>query len=314
MHPKTYSEETSPRERPAYFVQSPPNADVDKASSGSGFSPVGSPVRAQTRHVSTGSDEEYRHSRGSWTTSRCSEPLKNQNPRTFAGYSSMGLQQGRRIADEDDYDHEDDIEMDGPHERRARKVRFYICLIFAFALAFSLFCLILWGASRSFSPKVTLQGIVFESMNVQSGSDGSGVTTDMLNLNSTVRILYRNTATFFAVHVTSSPVQLSISQLTLASGQIEEFTQKRKSQRIIKTNVYGDQVPLYGGIPLLYAQRTHPDRVTLPLNLTFTLRTRAYVLGRLVKSKFYSRVRCAVVLRGNNLGKNVDLSKSCSYK
>jgi len=65
---------------------------------------------------------------------------------------------------------------------------------------------------------------VFENLNVQSGNDGTGVPTDMLSLNSTVRILYRNPGTFFGVHVTSTPMQLSYYQLTLASGQVPSFS------------------------------------------------------------------------------------------
>lgn len=155
--------------------------------------------------------------------------------------------------------------------------------------------------------------MVIESLNVQSGNDPSGVFTDMLTLNSTVRILYRNPATFFTVHVTSTPLQLSYSQLILASGQvnnsttywlnrgcydsckinildfclrkqIEKFSQQRKSERIIKTEVFGNQIPLYGGVPALYVQRDKPDQVVLPFNLTFTLRSRAYVFGPFVKT------------------------------
>lgn len=62
---------------------------------------------------------------------------------------------------------------------------------------------------------------MFENFNVQAGNDESGVPTDMLSLNSTVKILYRNPATFFAVHVTSSPVELHYFQLKVASGQVK---------------------------------------------------------------------------------------------
>lgn len=180
-----------------------------------------------------------------------------------------------------------------------------------------------------------------ESLNVQSGNDASGVHTDMLNLNSTVSILYKNPATFFTVHVTSSPLQLSYFQLILASGQVnqfhtllikparlwfmckiyfillckqmEKFSQRRKSERIIETKVLGNQIPLYGGVPALYAQRAKPDRVVLPLNLTFTLWSRAYVLGRLVKTTFYTNIRCSITFHGDKLGKTLDLSKSCFW-
>ena len=66
-----------------------------------------------------------------------------------------------------------------------------------------------------------LQNIVFESFNIQAGVDNSGVATDMLSLNSTVRIHYRNPGTFFGVHVTSTPLELHYYQLKVASGQVK---------------------------------------------------------------------------------------------
>lgn len=65
-----------------------------------------------------------------------------------------------------------------------------------------------------------LQNIVFESFNVQAGMDGSGVPTDMLTLNSSVKIFFRNPATFFGVHVAATPLQLHYYDLMLASGLV----------------------------------------------------------------------------------------------
>ncbi|CAN7082349.1 unnamed protein product [Brassica oleracea var. botrytis] len=283
---------------PVYFVQSPPNTDVDKISTGSGLSPFGSPVNRQ------GQVSHYNHESVavSPSTLRSSGPLRN-------GYSSLQVHDHDQTIDEDDDDYD---EVDGSDEKRGRRTRFYTCLLFTFVLAFTIFCLILWGVSKSFSPIVTLKGMVIESLNVQSGNDASGVLTDMLTLNSTVTMLYKNPATFFTVHVTSSPLQLSYYQLILASGQMEKFSQRRKTERIIETKVIGIQIPLYGGVPALYAQRAKPDRVVLPLNLTFTLRSRAYVLGRLVKTKFYTSMRCSITFHGDKLGKKIDFLKSCS--
>lgn len=95
--------------------------------------------------------------------------------------------------------------------------------------------------------------------------------------------------------------------------QMKKFTQSRKSQRTVETVVQGKQVPLYGGIPVLVNTIEHLDRVAVPLNLTFVMRSRAYILGRLVKSKFYGRFRCSVTLRGNKLGKPLNLTDSCMY-
>lgn len=174
--------------------------------------------------------------------------------------------------------------------------------------------MILWGASKSYAPKVHVKEMVFENFNVQAGNDASGVPTDMLTLNSTVRILYRNPATFFAVHVTSTPLEIHYFQLRLASGQMKKFTQSRKTQRKITTVVEGQQVPLYGGVGVLSNGREHLEKVSLPLNLTFVIRSRAYILGRLVKSKFYSRISCSVTLKGNRLGKPINLNHSCLYQ
>lgn len=65
-----------------------------------------------------------------------------------------------------------------------------------------------------------VQNILFENFNVQAGMDASGVPTDMLTLNSTVRIFYRNPATFFGVHVTSTPIHLHYLDLKVASGHV----------------------------------------------------------------------------------------------
>lgn len=70
-----------------------------------------------------------------------------------------------------------------------------------------------------------VQSIVFESLNIQAGMDGTGVPTKMLSLNSTVRISFRNTATFFGVHVSSTPITLYYYDLKVASGNVSDSLQ-----------------------------------------------------------------------------------------
>lgn len=65
---------------------------------------------------------------------------------------------------------------------------------------------------------------MFQSFNVQAGMDVTGVPTDMLNLNSTVRVFYRNPATFFGVHVTSTPIEIHYYQLMVATGYVSLFS------------------------------------------------------------------------------------------
>lgn len=50
--------------------------------------------------------------------------------------------------------------------------------------------------------------------------DFSGVATEMVSMNCTVKLTFRNTATFFGVHVTSTPLDLSYSELTVATGTV----------------------------------------------------------------------------------------------
>nr|AST13890.1 late embryogenisis abundant protein 5 [Betula platyphylla] len=301
MHVKSDSEVTSisspPRSprRPVYFVQSPSNHDVEKMSYGS--SPMGSPHHYY--HCSP-----IHHSRES-STSRFSASLKN--PRNPSAWKKI-----QKEPESDDEDDDDD--GDGNSAGFCRNVRLYICFVILFVSLFTVFSLILWGASKSYKPKVFVKNIVFENFNIQAGNDHSGVATDMLSLNSTVKLLYRNPATFFGVHVTATPLELHYYQLQLASGQMKKFYQSRKSQRTVVTVVLGHQVPLYGGISAIPNTREHHEKMAISMNLTFVVRSRAYILGRLVKSKFYRRVRCSVTLRGNRLGKPHNMTNACVYQ
>ncbi|CAL0329348.1 unnamed protein product [Lupinus luteus] len=309
-HRKSESEVTSmeqspprsPPRRPLYYVQSPSNHDVEKMSYGS------SPAASPNHHYYLSSP--IHHSRES-STSRFSASLKNPSS---APWNKLLHPQPHAASNlhhhNEDEDDDDDVVQDSGHN-----IRLYFCFFLLFVLLFTLFSLILWGASKSYNPNIIVKNIVFEKLNVQSGNDGSGVPTDMMSLNSTVRILYRNRGTFFGVHVTSTPFQLSYYQLNLASGQMQKFYQSRKSERKLEVMVLGYQVPLYGGVSVLgNANKENMDTVTLPLNLTFVIRSRAYILGRLVNSKFYRRITCSVTLHGKQLGKPLNLSDSCVYK
>ncbi|XP_039065762.1 uncharacterized protein LOC120211239 [Hibiscus syriacus] len=107
----------------------------------------------------------------------------------------------------------------------------------------------------------------------------------MISLNSTVTISYRNPATFYAVHVTSTHWDLHYFHLKIASGQMKKFTQSRKSQRKVVTIVQGSQVPLYGVIPALVNSREHPNTIAVPLNLTFVDEVKGLHFGQARKDE-----------------------------
>lgn len=88
----------------------------------------------------------------------------------------------------------------------------------------------------------------------------------------------------------------------------------------------GDKVPLYGGgsglsstpTTLPPPKKKMPSVVVppppVPLELSLRLRSRAFVLGKLVKPKFYTEVHCSVTMDQTKMGKPVTLkNKACTY-
>ncbi|XP_008784188.1 uncharacterized protein LOC103703193 [Phoenix dactylifera] len=317
MHAKTDSEVTSialssptrsPR-RPVYYVQSPSrdSHDGEKTTTSLHSTPVLSPMGSPPHsHSSVG-----RHSRES-SSSRFSGSLKpgsrkvTPNDGTRRGGRHKSWKECAVIEEEGLIEDEEDAKG---LPRRC----YVLAFILAFFALFSFFALILWGASRNQKPEIAMKSITFENFFIQAGSDASFVPTDMSTLNSTVRMTYRNTGSFFGVHVSSTSLDLSYYQLTLASGTINSFYQRRKSQRNLHVVVTGSKVPLYGGGASLSATPAKTNSQPVPLTLSFRVRSKAYVLGKLVKPKFYTNIQCSVVMDRTKLGKPVSLKKACQY-
>lgn len=321
MHAKTDSEVTSlapssptrsPR-RPVYYVQSPSRDSHDGEKTATSFhstpvlSPAGSPPHS---HSSIG-----RHSRES-SSSRFSGSLKPGSRKISPNDASRG---GQRKGQKQWNKECDVIEEEGlleDEERRSGLPRrcYFLAFVLGFFLLFSLFSLILWGASKPQKPKIAMKSIKFEHFKIQAGADFSGVATDMITVNSTVKMIYRNTGTFFGVHVTSNPLDLSYSEITIASGTIKKFYQSRKSQRTVSVGVMGNKIPLYGsGAGLSINSTTGSTTHPVPLNLNFVVRSRAYVLGKLVKPKFYKNIACSITFDPKKLNVPLSLKNSCTY-
>ncbi|MBA0777103.1 hypothetical protein Gotri_005163 [Gossypium trilobum] len=376
MHAKTDSEVTSlapssptrsPR-RPVYYVQSPSrdSHDGEKTTTTSFhstpiLSPTGSPPHS---HSSVG-----RHSRES-SSSRFSGSLKPGSRKVSPndGSSKSGHGKGSSSSHHKQWKDCDVIEEEGLLESEEREKSlprrcYLLAFVVGFFVLFSMFSLILWGASRPQKPKITMKSIKFEQFKIQAGSDFTGVSTDMITMNSTVKMIYRNTGTFFGVHVTSSPLDLSYSQINIASGtSVDPFTssvlspewilssnstkclgahglliqasneafplcepvacsgtckmkklyQSRKSQRSVSITVTGNKVPLYGSGASL-SSSTGTTSVPISLKLNFIVRSRAYVLGKLVKPKFYKKIQCDLTFDPKKLNLPISLKKSCTY-
>lgn len=55
---------------------------------------------------------------------------------------------------------------------------------------------------------------------VNARADASGVATEMVTINATIKFSFRNRGTFFGVHVSSTPLDLAYTELTLATGTV----------------------------------------------------------------------------------------------
>lgn len=92
---------------------------------------------------------------------------------------------------------------------------------------------------------------------------------------------------------------------------MKNFYQKRKSLASVAVTVTGDQIPLYGsGAGLNSASGTSASPV--PLKLNFVIRSRANVLGNLVKPKFYKGIDCYITYDPKKLNVAISL-KNCTY-
>ncbi|VVA12073.1 PREDICTED: Late embryogenesis abundant [Prunus dulcis] len=315
MHAKTDSEVTSlaassptrsPR-RPVYYVQSPSRDSHDGEKTTTSFqstpvlSPVGSPPHS---HSSVG-----RHSRESSST-RFSGSLKPGSRKINPNDGSRHHRKGQKPWKEQAVIEEEGL-LEGEEGSKGFPRRCYFpAFVLGFFLLFSMFSLILWGASKPMKPKITMKSVTFEKFKIQAGSDATGVATDMISVNSTVKFTFRNTGTFFGMHVSPKPLDLSYSQITIASGTIKKFYQSRKSQRSISVSVIGNKIPLYGSGASM-STSTGTTALPVPLQLNFVIRSRAYVLGKLVKPKFNRRIQCSVTFDPKKLNVPISL-KNCT--
>ena len=93
---------------------------------------------------------------------------------------------------------------------------------------------------------------------------------------------------------------------------MKKFYQSRKSQRSVTVTVMGNKVPLYGSGASL-SSSTGTTTLPVSLKLNFVVRSSAYVLGKLVKPKFYKKIECDITFDPKKLNVPISLKKSCTY-
>lgn len=336
MHGKTDSDVTSlpgssptrssPPRRPSgpvYYVQSPSrdstSHDGEKITNSFHSTPMISPMGSPPRSHSNSSLGPHSRESSSTRFSGSAKPPSGAKDATGKGGS------GRSQRWKDHHHRHGHHPFDAIEEENllagdeagreggiSRRCCYSIAFVVAFFVLFTFFSLVLWGVSRNQKPLISIKSVKFEDFDIQAGQDAHGVPTAMASTNATVKLAYKNRGTFFGVHVTSTPLELSFEDLILASGGMDYFYETRKSTRQITVQVIGTSVPLYGGA---YSMSTTDQGPTspVPLSLNFTVRSRAYVLGRLVKPKFYRSISCAIIMDPKKMNKALSLKNNCTY-
>ena len=78
-------------------------------------------------------------------------------------------------------------------------------------------------------------------------------------------------------------------------------------------NLIGNKIPLYGGGANLGSLNGAPFQ-PLTLALMFEVRSRANVLGKLVRPKFNRRVDCTVIMDAKKMNVAIALKNKCTYQ
>ncbi|KZV43802.1 hypothetical protein F511_08873 [Dorcoceras hygrometricum] len=202
--------------------------------------------------------------------------------RAYSG-SSSGRKSGRKrindkgwpecnvIMEEGNYDGVDDK----AYMRRCQALMAFL----GFIVLFTVFCLIIWGAGRSYKAEVAVKSLSVSNLYIGSGADFTGVPTNMLNVNGSLRISIYNPATFYGIHVSATPVNLIYTDVAVATGQLKKYFQPRKSHRTLFVHIEGTKVPLYGAGSTLIISN---NAFKVPLTLEFEIRSRGDVVGKLV--------------------------------
>ncbi|CDO98030.1 unnamed protein product [Coffea canephora] len=287
--------------RPVYFVQSPSrdSNDGDKSASMQPTPSFNSPMESPS-HPSFG-----RHSRNSSASRfsgifRSSSGRKGGRKRNDKGWPECNV-----IVEEGKYDEFDD---DKGFTRRFQA----LMALCGFIVLFTVFCLIIWGAGRNYRAEVSVKSLVVHNVYMGSGSDFTGVPTKMFTVNGTLRMAIYNPATFYGIHVSSSPVNLIYSDIVVATAEMKKYYQPRKSHRTVLVDIEGTKVPLYGAGSNLVESVNGVVRV--PLTLDFWIRSRGDVVGKLVRTKHRRHVSCSLVI-DSTISKPIKFLKdSCVYR
>ncbi|KAJ1281878.1 hypothetical protein BS78_03G007300 [Paspalum vaginatum] len=299
----TATSSSSPK-RPAYYVQSPSST----ARATPVYSSISSPLESPSRPSGSSGG---RHSRVSSATRFSGALLRSSSlgggrrrlvqlasaskqPQPQQGWwrevGAIDEEEGAYGGGEEREPEEEEQQQQQQLPTRCCVVAFWLSVL---VLAFAVVCLVVWGAARRDRPSVAVKRLTVHRFYAGQGTDRTGVPTKLVTLNCSLEINVHNPSTTFGIHVSSSSIRITYSEIAIANGQLVRFYQPRASRRVASVILHGEKTPLYGaGAALAPAA----DGGGVPLTLELAVRTRGYVLGKLVTVTHAQRVKCPVAV------------------
>ncbi|CAM6003396.1 unnamed protein product [Sphagnum balticum] len=190
------------------------------------------------------------------------------------------------------------------------------CCIFLIAIAFTIIvffigALVFWLVTMPHKPKITVQGIAFQYFNLQDAVDNGGVPTKAVSLNATVDLQLYNPSGTFGYHIEPSIVNLMYLDLNLGMGQIDlDFLQKQVTTKY-QVKLSASTEYLHGAGPSFV---TSYDLTTgVPLQVIGTLQSRAYVVGKMIKSDLSNSFSCNFNFNANGTAHWRVQQLACTY-
>ncbi|XP_024398380.1 uncharacterized protein [Physcomitrium patens] len=168
-------------------------------------------------------------------------------------------------------------------------------LLVGFLMA--LFTSMYWLICHPQAPSTTFKGVEFQSFNVMQGYDRTGVPTDMVNLDATVKLSVNNPSKYYGAFVSAPAVHLSYLPRSIAHSQVPGFYQGCNSERDIIIKANAEYEPLYGAGPSL--QQAMLENRHIPLGLIISLKSHVNVFGNIVLKYFIQTHVCNVMLNPN---------------
>ncbi|KAI5070900.1 hypothetical protein GOP47_0013151 [Adiantum capillus-veneris] len=133
-----------------------------------------------------------------------------------------------------------------PTDRLSARLRLFLFILVCCGALLGLIILLIWLSTRPSAPQVSVKNMVFHNLYIGPGKDASGVPTNMLTLNCTVQIEFNNTSKHLKAHLQPLHIDILYSKLSIATSKLKDYSQGKRSRKVIPIQMQASKVALYG--------------------------------------------------------------------